>query len=438
MIRKVTPYLLMSVLWTGMLACQEDDVSAPPKPMLQANMTTAEVGEEITFTINEVNADAVSLLPYGLPGGDAGILLNFSDGVATVNFSYDKPGTFDAIVVANNHSDDGEEVQNVKSTPVTITITSSANSLSAFRFITIEEKETDFEVVEVSTKATIDQDAKTIDVIVPFGTDLSKLVAAFDVSGYSTVTVNGTEQTSEETVNDFQNPVTYTVTANDGTATDYTVTVHETPVEVTTAIKSIAPVAVSKSADEKELGASVDTLGGIVVVYDTLGTPSEQFDSVRVGYELKGAFAILKYGDTQMKQDSMLDLTSTQTLDVYSQDSSNTDGIKTYTVYATDAPKLALSFPLLEPDPAAGVEPTNFDFEMNVLKGTDVSSINTVATTQAPLGVTVTGMKVNGNPFVSGTAVDYSKPVELELIVDDPRIGVTYTVTYTITVSVIQ
>jgi hypothetical protein len=421
-----------------MLACQEDDISTPPKPTLQANKTTAEVGEEITFTINEVNADAVSLLPYGLPGGDAGVLLNFSDGVATVGFSYDRPGTFDAVVVANNHSGDGEKVQNVTSTPVTVTITSSAHKISAFRFITIKETATEFDVVDVSTKTTIDQDAGTIDVIVPYGTDLSKLVAAFDASGYSTVTVNGTEQKSEETVNDFQNPVTYTITAADGTAIDYTVTVHETPVEVTTAIKSIAPVAVSESADEKELGAAVDTVGGVIVVYDTLGTPSEQFDSVRVGYELKGAFAILKYGDTVMKQDSLLDLTSTQTLDVYSQDSSNTDGIKTYTVYATDAPKLALSFPLLTPDPAAGVEPTNFDFAINVLKGTDVSSINTVATTEDPPGVTVIAKKVNGKPFVSGTAVDYSKPVQLELIVDDPRIGVTYSVTYTITVTVIQ
>lgn len=436
MSKKFTHYLLMSAIWVGFLGCQEEDVSSPPKATLQANKTSAQVGEPITFTINEVNADAVSLLPYGLPGGDAGVLLDFTDGVATVEFSYARPGTFDAIVVSNNHSGDGEDVQNVKSAPLTITITSSESEISAFRFITVEEKETEFEVVDVSTKTEIDTTAKTIDVIVPYGTDVTNLVAAFTASGASTVTVDGAEQTTEETPNDFSSPVTYKVTANDGTVTDYTVTVEVTPVEITTAIKSITPVAVSSGAGDKELGVSIDTLNGIVVVYDTLGTSSEQFDSVRIGYELMGGFAILKYGGKKMEQDSMLNLTSTKELEVYSQDSTNTNGIQTYTVYATDAPKLALSFPGLSPDPAAQTEPMNFDFAINVLAGTDVTGINTVATTQAPVGVTVTGMKVDGVTFVGGS-VDYSDAVEFELEVDDTNIGVSYTVTYTVTVTVV-
>lgn len=437
MIRKFTHYFLLSTIWLCMVNCEEEDISSPPKPVLQADKTTAEVGEEITFTINEVNADAVSLLPYGFPGGDPGVLIEFTEGTATVPFSYSRPGTFQAIAVANNHSGDGEKVDNVQSAPVTITIFSSKRAISDFSFITINETETEFQVIDISTDTEIDEDAKTITVTVPYGTDVTDLTAAFTASPHSTVTVGGTQQKSEETVNNFSNPVVYTVTANDGSTAAYTVTVNVTPVETATTIKSITPVAVSTSADDKTLGASIDNTTRTIVIYDTLGTPLSQFDSVTIGYELDGDFAILKYNGTEMDQDTRLNLTSMQELDVYSQDSTTAGGIQTYEVYAADAPKLALSFPNLSPDPAGGVNPTDFTFAFNVLSGTDVTSINTLATTTDPAGVTVTSMRVDGALFVSGGAVDYSDPVEFQLTVLDSNLGVSYVVTYTVTVEVV-
>jgi hypothetical protein len=425
MIRKFTHYLLLSTFWFSVVSCVDDEVASPPKPSFQASKTTAAVGEEITFTITEVNADAVSLLPYGLPGGDAGVLVEFTDGIATVPFSYSRPGTFQAIVVANNHSGDGEDVKNVKSEPISITITSSENSISEFSFS------------DISSETTIDEDAKTIDVTVPYGTDITKLKALYTASGFTTVTVGGIEQTSGTTVNDFSSPKVYTVTADDGTSSAYTVSVDVTPIETTNTIKSISAVAVSTNSDERELPASVDNVNRTIVVYDVLGTDAAQFDSVRIGYELDGSFAILKYGGKVMEQDSMLNLTTDTELEVYSQDSASAGGIQAYAVYAVDAPKLHLSFPTLIPDPAADVEPVDFTMSINALKGTDVSDIKTLATTDNPSGVAVTGMKVNGATFVNGTSVDYTEPVELELTVNDSNLGVTYKVVYTVTVTTI-
>ena len=425
MMRKFTHYILMSVIWCGVVSCEDDEISAPPKPSFQADKTTAEVGEEITFTIPRVDADAVSLLPYGLPGGDPGVLVTFTEGTATVNFAYARPGSFQAIVVANNHTGDGESVRNVQSEPISITITSSKSAITAFSF------------ADISTETEIDEDAKTIEVTVPHGTNLTALKASFTASGFSTVTVGGAAQTSGTTANDFSTPKVYRVTANDGTTADYTVTVNVTPVETTNTIKSISATAVSTNSDEKELHASVDNVGRIIVIYDTLDTPASQFDSIRVGYELDGDFAILKYGGKVMDQDSLLNLTTMKEFDVYSQDSTTAGGIQTYEVYATDAPKLALSFPGLSPDPAAGVEPENFSISITALQGTDIADINTLATTSDPIGVTVTGMKVDGATFVSGGSVDYSEPVEFELTVADTNIGVTYTVVYTVTVTVV-
>lgn len=437
MMRKFTHYVLMSAIWFSVVSCDDEEISTPPKPTVQANKTTAQVGEEISFTINQVNADAISLLPYGLPSGDAGVLVNnFTDGVATVGFSYSKPGTFQAIAVANNHSSDGESIQNVKSDPITITITSSKNSISGFTFIKLTDTPSEVQVSQVSTETVIDEDAKTITVTVPYGTDVTKLLASFTASDYATVSVGGTEQKNEESVNNFSSPVVYKVTANDGTTSNYTVTVNVTPVEKLTAISSISATAVSKAAKDKELLASVDSTSSTIVIYDTLGTTSDQFDSVRVGYELNGKFALLKYGTKVMKQDSLLDLTETQTFKVYSQDSTNL--IQTYSVHATDAPKLTLSFPGLTPDPAVNVEPTDFSININVLEGTDVESIVTNATIEYPTGVTLVGIEANDALFVPGvTAVDYSDPVEFKITVNDTRIGVTYTVTYTVNVTVV-
>jgi hypothetical protein len=425
MIRKFTRYLLMSAISYGAISCQDDEIVTPPKPSFQADKTSAEVGEEITFTIARVNADAVSLLPYGLPGGDPGVLVTFDEGTATVNFAYARPGTFQAIVVANNHTGDGESLKNVQSDPITITITSSKSAIRAFSF------------ADISTETEIDEDAKTIVVTVPHGTNVTNLKASFTASAFSTVTVDGVAQTSGTTENDFSSPKMYTVTANNGTTSEYTVTVNVTPVETTNTIASITAKAVSESADDKELTVYLDNTTRTIVIYDTLDTPSTQFDSIQIGYDLDGEFAILKYGGKVLEQHSVLDLTSMQEFEVYSQDSTNAGGIQTYSVYAVAAPKLGLSFTGLNPDPAAAAEPTNFSYDINVLSGTDASSINTVTTIDAPVGVSVTSVKVDGVTFVSGTEVDYSEPVEFELTVNDTNLGVTYPVKYAVTVTVV-
>ncbi|MDR0422549.1 MAG: CotH kinase family protein [Proteiniphilum sp.] len=63
-----------------------------------------------------------------------------------------------------------------------------------------------------------------ISVSIPYGVSPDSLVATFTCSGAS-VKAGDTEQVSSVTQNDFSKPVVYTVTAEDGSKTDYTVTV---------------------------------------------------------------------------------------------------------------------------------------------------------------------------------------------------------------------
>ncbi|MEA3447410.1 MAG: T9SS type A sorting domain-containing protein [Bacteroidota bacterium] len=81
---------------------------------------------------------------------------------------------------------------------------------------------------EIGT-ADINDVAHTIDVDVPFATDVTSLVATFTLSEGASAEVSGVPQTSGMSSNNFTNPVVYTVTAEDGITTeDWTVTVSET------------------------------------------------------------------------------------------------------------------------------------------------------------------------------------------------------------------
>ncbi len=55
--------------------------------------------------------------------------------------------------------------------------------------------------------------------------DLATLITEFTLSEYATASIGGNEQTSGVTSNDFSSPVVYTITAEDGSTQDWTVTV---------------------------------------------------------------------------------------------------------------------------------------------------------------------------------------------------------------------
>jgi hypothetical protein len=75
----------------------------------------------------------------------------------------------------------------------------------------------------------INEAAKTIAVTMPFSTpSVTALVATFSTTGKN-VLVGATTQISGTTPNNFTNPVLYTVTATDGSAVNYTVTVTVAP-----------------------------------------------------------------------------------------------------------------------------------------------------------------------------------------------------------------
>ncbi len=92
-------------------------------------------------------------------------------------------------------------------------ITSSGNDIPTYSF------------PEQTSPAIIDYGNHLVDIEVANGTDVTGLIATFTVSDLATIAIGGTTQESGVTANDFTNPVTYTVTAEDATAQNWVVTV---------------------------------------------------------------------------------------------------------------------------------------------------------------------------------------------------------------------
>ena len=91
----------------------------------------------------------------------------------------------------------------------TQTATNSAKALTAFSL--------------AGVTGTIDETNKTIAVTMPFGTNVTALVATFTTTG-TAVSIGATSQISGTTANNFTSPIVYTVTAADATTASYTVT----------------------------------------------------------------------------------------------------------------------------------------------------------------------------------------------------------------------
>ena len=143
----------------------------------------------------------------------------------------------------------GKTVNNF-SDPVVYTVTASDGSTTDYTVVTIVSVDKvikDFKLsldgqTPLSINTTISEPDKKISVTVPYDTDLKNknFIAVFTVSNGASISIGQVPQQSGKTVNNFSDPVVYTVMANDGSTTDYTVTVSDaTPVILTYSVAGL-------------------------------------------------------------------------------------------------------------------------------------------------------------------------------------------------------
>ena len=135
---------------------------------------------------------------------------------------------------------------------------------------------TSFGIVSAAASGTIDESAHTVAVAVPYGTNVTALVATFTTTG-SQVKVGSAVQVSGTTANNFTSPVMYTVVAADASTQNYVVTVTVSPpsAKALTSFGIVSPAA-SGTIDESAHTVAVTVPSGtnvtaLVATFTTTG-----------------------------------------------------------------------------------------------------------------------------------------------------------------------
>ena len=196
----------------GLVSCGGSSANSPGASTSSMAITAFSFSNPpATGVVNESTKTISITVPYGT--NVTGLVATFTTtgasvkvgGVAQVSGTTANDFTSPVVytVTAADHS----------TTQYTVTVTvalSSSKTLASFSILGIP--------------GAINESSKTVALSVPYGTNVTGLVATFTTTGAS-VKVDGVVQVSETTANDFTNPVVYIVTATDGSTTQYTVTV---------------------------------------------------------------------------------------------------------------------------------------------------------------------------------------------------------------------
>ncbi|HVK86178.1 MAG TPA: hypothetical protein VM513_18790 [Kofleriaceae bacterium] len=374
----------------------------------------------VTVNIAANSAKAITAFSFesvhnaGL-GADVVAVISGTSITATVPFGTDVTGlvatfsTTGASVAVNGTAQVSGTTANDFSTPVsyvvtaadasmqtyTVTVNIAANTakdLTSFEFLTVKNP-----VLSVNVTATIT--GTEITAIVPFGTDISDLVATFATTGDS-VAVAGTPQVNGVTANDFTSPVEYTVTAADGSTQLYTVTVIN-----------------SFSSSKDIIAFSILGLDGIINGTSiTLVVPN--------GTDLTALIPTITITGASVSPGSLVpnDFTTPATYVVRAADNTT----KTYTVTVLTASQTAKDitrFTINGLDAIiATTSPTTGTIAINMPGGTDRTALSPV--------VTITGVSVTP---ASGQTVNFTNPVDYVVTAADGS-----TKTYTVTVGTVN
>jgi hypothetical protein len=146
------------------------------------------------------------------------------------------------------------KLKSIFSLPQTNIIRSNAKALNSFQFL------------QISPPVTATISGAAITAILPSSVSVKNLVATLDTTANS-IYANGVLQQNGITANDFTNPVSYSLVAEDGSKSDYTVTVNNTGYFILGSAGLVNVTGLSATDTPLEM------------YYDTSGSSFKSFDS---------------------------------------------------------------------------------------------------------------------------------------------------------------
>jgi hypothetical protein len=278
--------------------------------------------------------------------------------------------------------------------PVTYTVTAQDGTtiqtwnISAHLLPNTETDITGFVLAGQTAPAAIDTSNHTVDVIVPFGTDLTALVPVITLSDGATV------DPPSETATDFSGPVTYTVTAQDGLTTrEWIVHVILSPPSTETDITGFF-------LEEQVSVAEIDRTSHTVKVEVPFGTDLTA---------LLPSITLSEGATVDPPSGTVADFTNPVTYTVTAQDGTT---IQTWIVSVHLLPNTETDiteFSLSEQTGPSNIDPVNHTVAIEVSKETDIRALTpSISISQ---GATI-------NP-ASGVTLDFTDVVDYIVTAED-------------------
>jgi hypothetical protein len=388
---------------------------SPPATIL----VTAEDGtttQEWTINVTIAPNNETDILTYSIPEQTVPAAIDDVNHTVDVTVDFDTDVT--ALVATFTLSDQATaevggtpqvsgSTANDFSGPVTYTVIAGDGSTEDWTVVVSKaaNNETDFLTYSLPGQtgpAVINNGNHTINVEVPFGTNVTNLVATFSLSPQATATVSSILQVSGTTPNDFTSPVTYTVEAGDGSTEDWEVT-------VTFAANSETDI-LTYSLDGF-IGA-VNTGNHTVTVAVPFGT---EVANMVATFTLSPEATASVGGSLQESGVTALDFSSAVTYLITAGDgTTNQDWTVTVNVAEnTETDFISYSFP--EAAGPATINTTNHTIDIEVLYGTSLD--NLVATFELSEGATA---RISGTLQTSGvTANNFNNTVTYRVFAED-------------------
>ena len=184
------------------------------------------VSGPITPSTKAITEFLLNGTPGTITGTEIAVVVPYGTDVTSLVATYLTTGK---LVSVDNQPQINGVTPNNFSSPVTYTVTAEDGSTQNYT-VTVTVAQNSAKAITAfsldGTNGVIS--GNNIAVTMPYGTNVTALIATFTTSGQS-VKVSSTAQTSGVTPNNFSSPVTYTVTAEDGSTQNYTVTVTVAP-----------------------------------------------------------------------------------------------------------------------------------------------------------------------------------------------------------------
>lgn len=386
-----------------------DEVTVTGTKNYHTNFLTYSVpGQSGSAVIDSVNHTVHVEMPYGTQIASYAASFTISAGASVKVGSIDQisgstVNDFTAPVIYSFTAEDGVSAQDW-----TVTVVAAKNN---------ETDITAFSIDGETSNATIDATNHTIDVAMPYGTDVSALVASFTLSTGATVKIGTTDQVSGTTANNFASAVTYKVIAENGTTTqDWTVTVTVAKNDQT----AVTAYSIAGQTGNATINASNQTID-VTMPYGT------DVSALTASFTLSAGATAKASSTSQVSGTTTNDFTSSVVYSVTAENGIATqDWTVTVTVAKNDKTDI-ISFSVPNQEGATDINAVNRTVSVKIPATEDITS--QVATFTLSAGATA---KVGNTAQISGTtANDFTNAVTYVITAEDGTTSNDWTVTFT-------